>query len=151
MSQTTTLSIHTGDATVKAVIDHVIYEDTDMSLLDYDLHLQGDTWELSADTRWSIDGIESAAARISSTLGCEVELSETWDDRDADEPGWSSAVYRAGVRVSTGLELQVPLGVAATDVVVVPIQALRQWRGWLEQQPFPQIGRVATAIDVLLS
>lgn len=156
MSQTTTLAIDRSTTDLEGTIEAILLDFAEMPD-DYEIRpvFNADQiteeWAVTIESRWSVGGIESAAARLSLVLGCSVEVTELWNDRDADEPGSRSVVYSNGALFSEGVELQLPANLTAADVAVVPIETLRQWRGWLEQQPFPQVGRVATGIDAYLS
>lgn len=152
MSARSVLIIHRrGDVDLEPQIDEILCEETDRGdQADIDLDGQGEDarWFAEFDTKYTVDGLENAAQRLSKELDCRVDVVEEWDNRDADDPGREAYSYEHGVRVVEERTLEVPAGV---EVVAVPIEALRQWRGWLEQQPFPQVGRVATGIDTYLS
>lgn len=149
MSTYSTIVIHrTDDADLEEVILTILCDETDRGN-DAEVWRRADaTWLAEFKTKYTVDGLANAAEKISSILNCAVDVVEEWDGSDADEQGREAYSYEHGVKVTEERVLDVPAGV---EVRAVPVETLRQWRGWLEQQPFPQIGRVATAIDVLLS
>lgn len=151
MGQTTELIIHSTNANIGENAKEILRGETDAYQHDEPDITRGtgvDLWFITIETRWTVDGIDNAAALMSKQFGCEVELGEAWDNRDADEPGSRSVVYDQGALRSEGRELQVPAYVG--EVVAVPVDTLREWRSLLEAHPFPEVSRVVVAIGAAL-
>lgn len=154
MGQTTELIIHSTNANIGENAEEILRGETDAyhhgswDEPDITRATDADLWFITIETRWSVDGIDNAAELMSKQFGCEVELNEAWNDRDADEPGSRSVVYYLGTLRSEARELQVPAD--AGDVVAVPVDTLREWNRMLEAHPFPEVSRVIAAIEAAL-
>lgn len=109
-------------------ISEILCDETDRGdEADIDLDGQGADakWFVEFDTRYTVDGLENAAERLSKELDCHVAVVEEWDNRDADEQGREAYAYFRGVRVAEERTVEVPAGV---EVVAVPVEMLRAWQ-----------------------
>lgn len=137
-----------GDVDLEPEIDAILCEETDRGdEAEIDVDAQGGQWFVEFDTKYTVDGLENAAERLSEELDCRVDVVEVWDNRDADEQGREEYAYESGVKIAEVRPLEVPAGV---EVVAIPTETLRTWRNQLDGNPFPEVGKVITAIDALL-
>lgn len=97
-----------------------------LCLSDEQVFDEGGTWKVCGNSKYEAEGLHSLADDLSARHpGARVEVSEEWDNRDADESGQSVDVYVCGERVTALGQVN---GLVPVDLVQ-SIKAVREALG----------------------